>query len=327
MGQIQRNPKISIIVPIYKVEKYLNECVDSILNQTFTDFELILVDDGSPDNCPKMCDAYARQDDRIRVIHQKNKGLSAARNAGIEMARGQWLGFIDSDDFVAPDFYEKLLSAAEAAAADCAICSIQLTQEDGRLLQTPAEMCIKDGVCTGKDVLNTIAIRVNTPYAVAWNKIYRRDVFKTMRYPEGRANEDQFVFGELFSTVKTVAQVKEQLYYYRQREGSIMRSRCTVRNLDSMWCFVSCYEYFEAHGESDLLAETEKKIFAKLTNVYYQLSREERRSEAVKEAKRKQFEVAKTLHRQRILSARAMLRTVLFQFFPDIYGIRKRHFK
>lgn len=320
-------PELSIIVPIYKVEKYLKECVDSILNQTFTDFELILVDDGSPDDCPKMCDSYAQQDDRIRVIHQKNKGLSAARNVGIEMARGRWLGFIDSDDFVAPDFYEKLLAAAEAATADCAICSIQFVQEDGQLIQTPAEMCIKDGVCTGKEVLNTIARRVNTPYAVAWNKIYRRDVFKTMRYPEGRANEDVFVFGELFSTVKTVAQIKEQLYYYRQREGSIMRSRCTVRNLDSMWSFVSCYEYFEAHGESDLLAETEKKIFAKLTNVYYQLSREERRSKAVKEAKRKQFQIAKKLRQRHLLSARAFFRTMMFQFFPDIYGIRKRHFK
>ena len=104
MENAEKTPELSIIVPIYKVEKYLKECIQSILQQTFTDFELILVDDGSPDACPQMCDAIAEQDSRVRVIHQKNGGLSAARNTGIEAARGNWLGFVDSDDFVAPDF-------------------------------------------------------------------------------------------------------------------------------------------------------------------------------------------------------------------------------
>ena len=100
MTEQKKSPEISIIVPVYKVEKYLNECIDSILAQTFTDFELILVDDGSPDNCPALCDAAAEKDSRVRVIHQQNKGLSGARNAGINVARGNWLGFVDSDDMI-----------------------------------------------------------------------------------------------------------------------------------------------------------------------------------------------------------------------------------
>ena len=101
-------------MPVYKVEKYLNECIDSILAQTFTDFELILVDDGSPDNCPALCDAAAEKDSRVRVIHQQNKGLSGARNAGINVARGNWLGFVDSDDMIDPTFCEKMLQCCSA---------------------------------------------------------------------------------------------------------------------------------------------------------------------------------------------------------------------
>ena len=112
MTEQKKSPEISIIVPVYQVEKYLNECIDSILAQTFTDFELILVDDGSPDNCPALCDAAAEKDSRVRVIHQQNKGLSGARNAGIDVARGNWLGFVDSDDMIDPTFCEKMLHTA-----------------------------------------------------------------------------------------------------------------------------------------------------------------------------------------------------------------------
>ena len=118
----EKAPLLSIIVPVYKVENYLPKCMDSILAQTFTDFELILVDDGSPDNCPALCDAAAAKDARIRVIHQKNGGLSAARNAGLDAARGAWIGFVDSDDYIAPEMYEALYQAVQSTGADLALC-------------------------------------------------------------------------------------------------------------------------------------------------------------------------------------------------------------
>ena len=116
--------KISVIVPVYNVEAYLPECIRSVLEQSMSDFEMILVDDGSTDGCPAICDAAAEQDDRVRVIHQKNGGLSRARNAGLDAARGEWIGFVDSDDCIHPDMYEKLLAAAEKNDADMAICNI-----------------------------------------------------------------------------------------------------------------------------------------------------------------------------------------------------------
>ena len=324
MENAEKTPELSIIVPIYKVEKYLDECIQSILGQTFTDLELILVDDGSPDACPQMCDAIAEQDSRVRVIHQKNGGLSAARNTGIEAARGNWLGFVDSDDFVAPDFYEKLYNAAVNADADCAVCSVQLTHEDGSRMDTPPQWKAYGGGYTGEEILKTITWQDNVPYLVAWNKLYRREVFRTLRYPVGRINEDVFVFAELFDTIKKVACVEQPLYFYRQRTGSIMQSKCTLRSLDEFWGMVECFDYFMAHGYKELLSAAEKRIFAKLTGVYYRLSAQEQHSDAMRQAMAAQKKAAKFLRQQGMLTKKAALRTMLFQNFPAVYGLRRK---
>ncbi len=324
MENAEKTPELSIIVPIYKVEKYLDECIQSILHQTFTDLELILVDDGSPDACPQMCDAAAEQDSRVRVIHQKNGGLSAARNTGIEAARGNWLGFVDSDDFVAPDFYEKLYNAAVNADADCAVCSVQLIHEDGSRMDTPPQWKVYGGGYTGEDILKTITWQNNAPYLVAWNKLYRREVFRTLHYPVGRINEDVFVFAELFDTIKKVACVEQPLYFYRQRTGSIMQSKCTLRNLDEMWSFVHCFECFQRSGRMEILPFVESRIFAKLTGVYYRLSAQEQHSDAMRQAMAAQKKAATLLRQQGMLTKKAALRTVLFQNFPAVYGLRRK---
>ena len=327
MENAEKMPELSIIVPIYKVEKYLDECIQSILGQTFTDLELILVDDGSPDACPQMCDAIAEQDSRVRVIHQKNGGLSAARNTGIEAARGNWLGFVDSDDFVAPDFYEKLYNAAVNADADCAICSVQLTHEDGSRMDTLQHWKVYGGGYTGEDILKTITWQNNAPYLVAWNKLYRREVFRTLRYPVGRINEDVFVFAELFDTIKMVACVEQPLYFYRQRKDSIMQSKCALRNLDEMWSFVHCFECFQRSGRMKMLPFVESRIFAKLTGVYYRLSAQEQHSDAMRQAMAAQKKAAKLLRQQGMLTKKAALRTMLFQTFPVVYGLRRKYLK
>ena len=141
--QQKKQPEISIIVPVYKTERFLSACISSILAQTFTDFELILVDDGSPDNCPALCDAAAEKDSRVRVIHQQNKGLSGARNAGINVARGNWLGFVDSDDMIDPTFCEKMLHAAVQAGAEMAVCNI-LRMKENKARDSYQEHCLKD---------------------------------------------------------------------------------------------------------------------------------------------------------------------------------------
>ena len=314
--------EISVIVPVYRVEKYLPACIDSILNQTFTDFELILVDDGSPDRCPAICDETAKRDARVRAIHQANQGLSAARNAGIEAARGAWLSFVDSDDFLAPDFLETLHDAAVRAGADCALCGVQLTDEAGEKIGQP--LSVADGVRTGRSILETLCRAPEIPYLVAWNKLYRRDVFQTLRYPVGRQNEDTYLAAELFDTVQTVICVSKPMYFYRQRADSIMYTAVTTRNLDEMWAFEHCFAYFEARGLEALMPDAEKKMFAKLTGVYYRLPKEERQSDAVRRAKKAQWNAAMRLMKRGKLSARALARTLAFHAAPGLYGWRMK---
>ena len=147
-------PLLSIIVPVYKVENYLQKCIDSILAQTFTDFELILVEDGSPDGCPALCDAAAAKDARIRVLHQKNGGLSAARNAGLDVARGEWIGFVDSDDYIAPEMYETLYKAVQSTGADLALCDYAEVDEAGRpAMSADARSGLKKRIFAGQELL------------------------------------------------------------------------------------------------------------------------------------------------------------------------------
>ena len=315
--------EISVIVPVYGVEKYLPACIESILSQTFTDFELILVDDGSPDRCPAICDEAAERDVRVRVIHQANQGLSAARNAGIEAARGEWLVFVDSDDYIAPHFCEKLYQTAQRTDADCAICSVQNVDESGKPIDS-ALMRVADEVKTGQEVLRKIGRDDVTPYLTAWNKLYRRKLFNTLRYPAGRQNEDVFVFAELFCQVQRAACVAEPLYFYRKRIGSIMNSAVTLRNLDEMWAYVNCFEHLQQDDEESILKETEKRIFAKLTGVYYRVTEEDRHSNKMKQAKKAQWNIAMRLMKQGRLDLRSLARTLLFQALPGVYGLRMK---
>lgn len=314
---------ISVIVPVYRVEKYLPACIDSILNQTFTDFELILVDDGSPDRCPEICDEVARRDARVRVIHQANAGLSAARNAGIEIAHGEWLGFVDSDDYIAPQFYEKLYQTAQRTDADCVMCSVQNVDESGKSIDS-ALMRVADEVKTGQEVLQKIGRDDVTPYLTAWNKLYRRKLFNTLRYPAGRQNEDVFVFAELFCQVQRAVCVAEPLYFYQKRIGSIMNSVVTLRNLDEMWAYVNCFEHLQQDNEESILKETEKRVFAKLTGVYYRVTEEDRYSNKMKQAKKAQWNIAMRLMKQGRLDLRSLARTLLFQALPGVYGLRMK---
>ena len=314
---------ISVIVPIYRVEKFLPQCIESVLNQTFTDFELILVDDGSPDRCPAICDEAAERDARVRVIHQANQGLSAARNAGIEAARGAWLSFVDSDDYIAPQFYEKLYQTAQRTDADCVMCSVQNVDESGKPIDS-ALMRVADEVKTGREVLRKIGRDDVTPYLTAWNKLYRRKLFNTLRYPAGRQNEDVFVFAELFCQVQRAACVAEPLYFYRKRIDSIMNSAVTLRNLDEMWAYVNCFEHLQQDDEESILKETEKRVFAKLTGVYYRVTEEDRYSNKMKQAKKAQWNIAMRLMKQGRLDLRSLARTLLFQALPGVYGLRMK---
>lgn len=208
--------EISIIVPVYKVEKYLKKCVDSILAQTFTDFELILVDDGSPDDSGKICEEYAEKDARVRVLHKENGGLSSARNAGIEVAKGKYLGFIDSDDYIAEDMYELLYNTIIKEDADLSICGIYDVYEGKAPIVKPT---IEKVVSAEEALLLILQGNIISVHAV--NKLYKRELFSSIRYPEGKYHEDSFIIVDLLNQCHKVAINSKQKYYYYHRIGSI----------------------------------------------------------------------------------------------------------
>ena len=189
-------PKISIIVPVYNVEKYLEKCIDSILNQSFRDFELILVDDGSTDNSGYVCDRYKDQDNRIIVIHKENGGVSSARNRGLDIARGDFIGFMDSDDFIHKDMYKILYDNLIKNEADLAICKAQNVYQDETIKLNNIVEDFPVKVLTSKDALKKL-YNIRTTFVYAWNKLYKRELFEELRYPENKIYEDEWLSPKL----------------------------------------------------------------------------------------------------------------------------------
>ena len=223
-------PTISVIVPVYKVEKYIHRCVDSILGQTYTDFELILVDDGSPDNCGAICDEYAAKDSRVVVIHQENGGLSAARNAGIDWAfansDSQWLSFIDSDDWVHPNYLKFLFQATIEHNVDCAICEADKVSE----LQ-------EDKYYEGESILLAAEEAYSNYYEVtivACAKLFKKKLFEYIRFPLGRLHEDAFTIYKILFEAGNIAICWDPIYFYFQNPDGIMNSRWTPKRLDEI---------------------------------------------------------------------------------------------
>ena len=193
-------PIISIIVPVYKVEKYLNRCINSILKQTFTDFELILVDDGSPDNCPQMCDEWRKRDKRIRVIHKNNGGLSSARNCGIEASKGMFIGFVDSDDWIAPDMYEHLYRLITDTGSDFSGIEMMIASEED---SKPKEKEIAIRILDSPNMYELFFRKkdFNIHY-FAWDKLYTRELLEKVRFWEGMLFEDIYFNFQIISKAK-----------------------------------------------------------------------------------------------------------------------------
>ena len=223
--------EVSIIVPVYKVAEYLNRCVDSILMQTHSDFELILVDDGSPDNCGAICDQYAEKDSRIHVIHQKNGGLSVARNAGIDWvfanSDSQWLTFIDSDDWIHPQMLESLLDGVNSYSTDVAVCGYM---ETGTAVESTRIFGVHYELWNPEEFY----LKHNTNAVIACGKLYRRKCFSDIRYPPGKIHEDEFTTYKILFAQKTVAVTALPLYFYFRNEEGITKSAWTPKRLDAV---------------------------------------------------------------------------------------------
>lgn len=225
-------PLITIIVPVFRVEKYIRKCIESIINQTYQNLEVLLIDDGSDDGCPLICDEYSKKDKRIKVVHKKNGGLSEARNCGLEIAKGEYISFIDSDDFVESQMIERLYSCLKKTNSELSICSYSCVDEDGndfgkKKPSFESFSCDKDEVFLlyDKPLLSWLL-------GVAWNKLYKKCIFDRIRYPIGKLHEDDFVSFLIYDECQSVAFVSDVLYHYTQRSKSIMKSY-NIHHIDS----------------------------------------------------------------------------------------------
>lgn len=219
---------ISVVVPVYKVEKYLKRCVESIVKQTYDNLEIILVDDGSPDGCPEICDQYAEKDARIHVYHKSNGGLSDARNVGIEKATGKYITFVDSDDYVSCDYVEYLYNLLRKSDADISIvCNKKIWSYDEKLDDVEHQ----ETIFSNTEAMEALFYQKFIENS-AWAKLYKKELFDVIRYPKGRLYEDLGTTYKLFFNASKIIWSNEQKYYYFQRESSIMSKAFTEKNMD-----------------------------------------------------------------------------------------------
>ena len=240
-------PEISIIVPVYRAEKYLNACVDSILRQTYADFELVLIEDGSPDQSGAICDEYAQRDDRVRVIHQPNQGQAAARNHALPMTQGRWLCYVDSDDMIHPQMLEHLYRAAVESGAGISMCQFLEAPEPPENYEQPADFSYQL-LTMDEPTLTELHDRDQYPGWVACAKLIRRQCVEGYRFQTGRVYEDNEAVTRWLLPAKTLAMLPTRLYFYRTNLESTTKSQFSLKKLDYLWALESMIGYFQSVG-------------------------------------------------------------------------------
>ena len=263
---------ISVIIPVYNVEPYLRKCLDSVVNQTYKELEILIIDDGSTDGSGAICDEYAKTDKRIRVFHTENRGLSCARNLGLDEAKGEWIGFVDSDDWIEPDMYEVLLKNAEKTGADVVECGYSRIYPDSVYIRQKEELIINGG----KEAIHALfQHKINE---TVWNKLWSRKSFCVIRFPEGRVFEDVATTYRLLNAANYICTVSPVKYCYRVRKDSISR-KIDIDNLIGYWkSHKERFEYLERHLPE--LTSVELGLCAKATARtwahYYDCNKEKR---------------------------------------------------
>ena len=310
-----RQPAISIIVPVYKAERFLNECIDSILAQTFPDFELILVDDGSPDTCPALCDAAAAKDKRIRVIHKKNGGQSTARNAGLDAARGEWIAFVDSDDTITPDYCAKLYAAVQQTGAQIAACNYRQVDESGQPLKEQY-LHVRAEVLDQKEALEHCTL---LPYMVVWNKLFHSAIFETLRFRENLIYEDTILMAQAIERTEKVVNIPDQMYLYRKVRGSTMNSKVTLRNLDRVEANYIVFECARRHGVTGSLCELYWVLLHSLIDVGSHLTAQERKTPRMQQAREYERCARRALRQEHAVTPQALGNTLSFILSQDRY--------
>lgn len=259
--------KISIIVPVYKVEKYINRCINSILNQKFKDFELILVDDGSPDNCGKICDDYATKDKRIRVIHKNNEGVSSARNSGLDIAKGEYIGFVDGYNYIHSNMYEILYNTIIDYESDISICDYEMVNNKNiEKYEVPKIINIKK--FNNIEALNEMHKENGVKFVIACNKLYHKNIFKNIRYPYCKIHEDEFVIHKVLFNSKNTLYINYPLYYYYQNEEGITKGKFALKNFDASYAYKDRMKFFKEIRNINLYNKAQYTFVLNFFNCY-----------------------------------------------------------
>ncbi len=319
--------QISVIVPVYNVEVYLKECVDSIINQTYKNLEIILVDDGSPDKCGEICDRYAELDQRIKVIHKENGGLSQSRNRGLDAASGEFVSFVDSDDVLDPKMYETLAGLINKHGTDIAMCGYtEFSESYG--YESETDIDDKEIVkYSEKGFAECLLKDFYLPYIYVWNKLYRREKIGKIRFPEGLICEDSYFISDLIVNGLSCVETDAQLYKYRcKRSGSITFKRDVylLKNIidSKLYSYKVVRDVYDRDYAGKLFCKTLNRCSRHVAEVYWYIDR------SAVEGLREEWCAVYDRDKGLISHKKEMIKLGLFRYFPNIYyAIMKRKVK
>lgn len=313
-------PKISIIVPVYNIENYLKNCIDSILNQTFKDFELILVNDGSTDGSLDICEDYKSIDNRIKIVNKKNGGISSARNAGLDVSIGEYIGFIDSDDYIHPQMYEILYNEIIKNKSDISMCDFERVYEfDKNLLESNFVSSYEIEILNNEEALYELAEKNGVTYVVAWNKLYKRELFKNVKFKEGIIHEDEYIIHRLLYQVNKLVYVKEKLYFYLQRKGSIMDKKLSIDSSDYLLACSDRIRFFDEKNLENLKIKWQDYYLWKFFTDYPVLDKNYHNHKKLKILKNDFRRLLKILLKSKNNSIKDKISLIIFAINPNIY--------
>lgn len=309
---------VTVIIPIYKVEQYLERCVDSVLSQTYPNLDIILVDDGSPDRCGEICDSY-KNDRRVRVIHQENKGLSGARNAGLEIAKGEWVTFIDSDDFIVNNYVESLLSLCYKYSVKVSQCGVVR----GKDSVFPEESVETKEKKWDFHILYSSSGREYRTIACA--KLYKLYLFDSLRFPEGKINEDEDTVFKVLYNAGEIAITNQHLYYYYMSSESILRSSRKTMRFDVVSIYDDRIDFLADKGEERLINVTEKELCIRLMLSYFNAKKNKYNKDDIDKIREYFIRYYKEVKLDQIVM-KERLALIVFRLLPNTFAFFENNF-
>lgn len=324
-------PLISVIVPVYNGEAFIEKCFNSILNQTYENLEIIIINDGSKDKSPEICDEFAELDERIIVVHQSNVGLSSVRNKGLDMASGDLIGFVDSDDSIHPKMYEILLKHLNDNGADIAMCGItkvynaniseHIKGSDKKITNQQIHSFRQE------EAFQNLFNEKNLAMVVPWNKLYKREIFKHVRYPDGKVHDDEFVIHHIIQATNKIVFTDAILYYYYHNEASFTNEKYNLKRLDAIEALRDRVLLFELQKYNYLLQQVTNTYLHLIIIHYYSVKRHFPSEKGVLSELKNEFRTGFKNYKN-ILNEKDKMELKLFLFNPTVYSrfikIRKK---